>query len=1126
MIADISYLETGLSDDFSEALNSVPQDQNQDQPIDENLINALNTLAYPEYSLKKMAAKAIVSNDINTKKSKEEREKADPLQFHKEEESAMFNDTLDSVYEHSRQEEPHGGNISHDMQEVRDTEEYLNPSEVENQIADGKEDVTPIIGKLTDNSYGTIFGSLKDDSIMYAGAMDSYLRSIIDCEDRLRSFIQSECGVSSNKSSKVQPINEEARIQDTVRERWQKLIDFNNQIDNRFFDSMNKLVVSERQYLEKYEEIIKDKKPKENITYEYTGDYAEAQDRCMNTPIPVFNYEKDAEWLRQDGYEGALKDFMAGKGFTYDKEKDLPQQFKSWFLAAERGTSKGNLSNMNMDRLYNFCYNYGDIENVVKKDQQLLNQSMNQLLNAVDKTLRDRGESTNQNTVANSQQNTTPDTATKESTVWLEADQNNDAVENTSKGSTGLKLDTNTGDKKDENGNTTNTTDKAAGEGSTAYQDIRNIQTKWINLSKAMLTAKKTVIQQIARDYMKMIKAHVRSYSADAEKVDKSMEKTAQAQVEEKNEDNATQEAFEFINDEIESCRVQLDECFQEINTYLANSEVYSYIENGNLLDEADESKAAEIKKRIIEAVKELLRKAKALFIKMKTAIKIKVREIVLQNKSFVEKYKEIVYDGVSDGSLPRIITLEDAYNINADSEYRVCHDNHRFVNPYVDTIIFDNDRTKYIGYAITNKQNVSMTMDEAEGYLRKEYGIDKKVQNINIDLYTAIFYLDNCIKDDFNWADIYLNDTIKWLDEKFKEKDAGILYEVKESDATACYNTYISAFKLYHKITCEAINIHMRQCKAAIIKAVQQAKHPFRKDESFEFIDNDEILLEEIAEVGYSNYYNEEEDILGFGSYGFEESVIDDVKTAVKDTLDKHNKTKSLKEEWKRYLESFSSKLTIKRYIKDDRQKQMLMKYYNMITKEDANYAEYKRAFNFFCNFMGLPKNGIIIENIKFVKDSKEKDQDIIALRYSKGIAKVKIPEGFNLIHASPAKDISALNPTFRSKVKGKYMYPTKRVYFTIMKDIKANKAGIHTQVYKYTPKGKFTYAYIDPACTDFSMRAVFINTDKPIPVENFEKKMFRLFGYAKESNEKKEKDAKRTQYDQDNKLIGGGNK
>lgn len=218
----------------------------------------------------------------------------------------------------------------------------------------------------------------------------------------------------------------------------------------------------------------------------------------------------------------------------------------------------------------------------------------------------------------------------------------------------------------------------------------------------------------------------------------------------------------------------------------------------------------------------------------------------------------------------------------------------------------------------------------------------------------------------------------------------------------------------------------------------------------------------------------------------------IDDMKI-------KYFNTKDLREQWKKVADQFVKHKWIYRYI-DDAQKEQLEKHYEKLTNENTNYSVYKRSFNFICKFMGIPNNKVIIENMIFTKDKKDKEQWEIALKYSKGLAKVTIPDGIRLIHVSPVDGIKELIPSFRSKTKGKYMYPNKRVFFTISKDISPNKAGLEGQkTCRYTPKDDIKQCYIDPTYADFGSGAVYVETEKSIPVETLEKKILGFLNIGK---------------------------
>lgn len=210
-----------------------------------------------------------------------------------------------------------------------------------------------------------------------------------------------------------------------------------------------------------------------------------------------------------------------------------------------------------------------------------------------------------------------------------------------------------------------------------------------------------------------------------------------------------------------------------------------------------------------------------------------------------------------------------------------------------------------------------------------------------------------------------------------------------------------------------------------------------------------------------------------------YDESAIQDIKQTVINISD-------LWKQWRKYTNSFVKHKWLYRYV-DEKQKVNLQKHYDTLCAEKTNYSTYKRSFGAVCKFFGLPTNTIILENMVFSKDKDDKEQDIVAVKYSKGVAKVTIPEGIRLIHSTTA-EFDQMIPAFRSKTVGKYMYPTKRCFFTCIKTIDNNKAGMEGQkTHKYTPKTPIRTAYIDPTYSDFAQNAVYVETDQPIPVMDY---------------------------------------
>lgn len=210
--------------------------------------------------------------------------------------------------------------------------------------------------------------------------------------------------------------------------------------------------------------------------------------------------------------------------------------------------------------------------------------------------------------------------------------------------------------------------------------------------------------------------------------------------------------------------------------------------------------------------------------------------------------------------------------------------------------------------------------------------------------------------------------------------------------------------------------------------------------------------------------------------------------ENVIKDAAKKIITVKELWDQYKPHTKTFVKHKWIHRYI-NEKQKAALEKHYEVLKADNTNYSSYKRSFAAVAKFMGLPVDSIVLENIEFGKDSKDKDQDIVSVKYSKGRVKIQIPDGITLKHvhnASTEFTGDSLIPSFRSRVKGKYMYPNKRIFFTCIKDISASKSGFEGEkkFIKMTPKEKIKYAYIDPACSDFRDNAVYIETDSPIPI------------------------------------------
>ena len=193
---------------------------------------------------------------------------------------------------------------------------------------------------------------------------------------------------------------------------------------------------------------------------------------------------------------------------------------------------------------------------------------------------------------------------------------------------------------------------------------------------------------------------------------------------------------------------------------------------------------------------------------------------------------------------------------------------------------------------------------------------------------------------------------------------------------------------------------------------------------------------------------------------------------------------TRDLKNQWNKLSKTMVTHKWIFRYV-TPKQEEMVRKYYDIVCKEELTWHEYRMAFIQLCKFFGLPNKGVVIEWLEF--QNKGNEGRAISCRYSKGIARVNIPDNIKLTHFSPVNGLTELEPSFRSKTKGKFLYDSPRVYFTVKEKLNPFKFGIDAKVTRvcYQTVEYIPIAYIDPTYILFKDRCCYVDTEKPIKVQ-----------------------------------------
>lgn len=398
-------------------------------------------------------------------------------------------------------------------------------------------------------------------SYIYSSLYESYIQTKIDAEAKLAKALKESKVISESQYNNIVAINE-AKITEKIKARWLKFVAFIKGIAAKFMESITNAVYSEKDYLDKYKEIILRREPKSDAEYSYTGNYEEGIKRMINTTVPLFDYDKYEKELNAESDKDLIEKIMSGKsGFDYDETESPEEMFKSYFLALDEGTQEGKMSDLNMTDIFNFCYNISQCERMVKNDLNKIESSTNNIKNEINKIVNDNKSnqtSTTNTTTTNTGNGNQGDNtgSTNESAYFTEAD-GDDKAKDPAKGSD-LKISTVAAKKM---GSTEDASDDdkkdAANRGAEAVKDnddatnvINKAAERWIRVCKAIVSAKLTAYERIAKDYMQLIRYHVRSYGGQDLKKDTTGQKKATTATKySKDAERAKKEAEDAEND-------------------------------------------------------------------------------------------------------------------------------------------------------------------------------------------------------------------------------------------------------------------------------------------------------------------------------------------------------------------------------------------------------------------------------------------------------------------------------------------------------------------------------------------------------------------------------------------------
>lgn len=445
----------------------------------------------------------------------------------------------------------------------------------------------------------------------YSNIYESYITNKITNEEAIATHLNTIIPMNEASYRNIRAVNE-AKISDKVKVKFDKIVAFIKNLLAKFMESISNILLNEKQYLEKYKDIILRKAPKHENEYSYTGDYATAVQRCINFQIPTFNYNTYAKDLQQDDSDAAttatVNKIMQGQqGFSFNNGDSISTQFKEYFLAWDKGETQGTFDDgkLNFKDMYNFCIKVKDIETIKKKDENYIETTTKAIRTTIEQaiaknqSLQNNQQQTHENDQVDSsskkytkteledavkkadeqlkkkeeyqKDNPEDDKAIKDveaarkvldelrskqnngdyieesaismfRSLYLMEDNNKDQNNDSKAGGTNtLKVTSAVTKIKNDSSNRQSLSDdevknNAEGGENDEVAMVQRAADRWLHIVQTIIAARCTALQQIAKNYMEIIRVHVRSYVGNEK--DKTTNRTQDPEINYENGNN------------------------------------------------------------------------------------------------------------------------------------------------------------------------------------------------------------------------------------------------------------------------------------------------------------------------------------------------------------------------------------------------------------------------------------------------------------------------------------------------------------------------------------------------------------------------------------------------------------
>ena len=224
----------------------------------------------------------------------------------------------------------------------------------------------------------------------YYTAKSSYFNLInerVIQDENMRKFFTA-CNIVMEGSNDLSPLNE--GVGDNLKNGWNKLVQFIKEMVAKFIESITNLFSSEKGWLEKYKQIILTKKPAEDATIDDFPPYDIGYQRITGATVPQFNPDSDAARLKDN--ESFIRYVCPAIGpvfkeiFPDGAESKVSDGLTKYFQGGEPRNGV-KMTDLNFTDMYNFCYNYKKLTELVQKDQKAIDSSTTAANNAITKAI-------------------------------------------------------------------------------------------------------------------------------------------------------------------------------------------------------------------------------------------------------------------------------------------------------------------------------------------------------------------------------------------------------------------------------------------------------------------------------------------------------------------------------------------------------------------------------------------------------------------------------------------------------------------------------------------------------------------------------------------------------------------